>query len=179
MGITRLCTRRTAGIVHFHSHTAVEHQIGYCLLLQIVGRAVGVLHVIPVDGSSRSDARHLYAFGPRAVGRHGSLRLGGHLLAVVIEDLCHSRCHATSHRTVAAIQRTGEVVGRALAPLARHELSHLRMVGWQLHHRSPLLNELQLTGIVVEQVLQGFWQVVVVERAFLAVAQHVDGLVVA
>ena len=178
MGITRLCARRAAGVVHLHAHTAVEHEVGYCRPLKVVGRTVGVLHVVPVDRGSCCYARHLYAFSPRAVGWHCGLRLGGHFLAVVVENLCHSRSHAARYRATVAIQRTGVVVGRALAPLARHELFYLRMVGCQLHHWRSLLDELQLTGIVVEQFLQGSGQVVVVERTIVAVSQHVNGLVI-
>ena len=179
VGVARLCPRRGAGIVHLDGGSAVEHEVGHGLLLQVGGRGVGVLHVVPVDGRACGNGVHVYLLGPCVEGGNLGGGLGDRLLAVVVQDLGHGRGHAARHRTAAAVERAGIVVGGTLAPLTRHELVHLRVVGRELHHRGTLLYARNLTGIVVEPLAHVGGQLVVVELALVAVAQHVDGLVVA
>ena len=128
-------TRRRVRVVHLHRHATVEHEVCNGLALHRTFAAiVAVAHVCPVDGRSFWNATDMQLsidsmIRRSHIGRDGGQRAVGGSLALVIHDLCHRRCHATRHReSLTEIVRAILVVGIALVPGTRHELSHLRVL---------------------------------------------------
>ena len=128
-------TRRRIRVVHLHRHATVEHEVCHSLALcGTFAAAVAVAHVCPVDGRSIWNAIYMqlsidFMLCGRHIGRNGSQRAIGGLVALVIHNLCHSRCHATRHRaSQSEIVRAVLIVGVALVPCTRHELWYLRVL---------------------------------------------------
>ena len=128
-------SRGGIGVVHLHRHAAIKHQVCNGFALHCCCAAVvAVAHVCPVDGCSFRDSVDMQLsvdgmLRGSHIGRNGSQRAIGRLIALVIHNLSHSRCHTTRHRaSLSEIVRAVLVVGIALVPSARHELWHLRML---------------------------------------------------